>query len=233
MEFRLVYQGPLPAQGSSESRLKDKHAIRRQLHRQLRGLWDTHPFISRYTKAEVVEGRASTFTMPSLQHRGQFVRTTAYRDAETARIGAKYERCGFQFVPLIGGAFGEDAATACALDILFLRRDMPGGIIKQGDGGGDLDNRLKVLFDALRMPHNCDEVRKAPPAEANEKPFFVLLEDDSLITEVKVVTDRLLTELRPDEVTNDVHLIIHVRTMAIGSEFADIGFRRATPPPRI
>ena len=40
MEFRLVYEGPLPAQGA---RSEHKWAIRRALHPQLAELWRQHP----------------------------------------------------------------------------------------------------------------------------------------------------------------------------------------------
>jgi hypothetical protein len=45
--------------------------------------------------------------------------------------------------------------TKCALDILFLRRDNPGNLIASG---GDIDNRLKVLFDGLRMPEPMSDL---------------------------------------------------------------------------
>ena len=52
---------------------------------------------------------------------------------------------GNRFVPLVSKAGG----FTCSLDILFLRRDDPEGPI---ESGGDIDNRLKVLLDGLRMP---------------------------------------------------------------------------------
>lgn len=52
MEFRLIYKGSLPAQKSGRS--KEKHAIRKQLHWQLRDLWHNHNFLSRYTREMVV-----------------------------------------------------------------------------------------------------------------------------------------------------------------------------------
>src|SRR5687767_2319015 len=88
-------------------------------------------------------------------------------------MGVRHERCGQRYVPLVNSSYG----IACALDILFLRRDQPGNLIRPG---GDLDNRVKVLFDALRMPQNCDEVVKAEGEDPND-PIFVLLEDDNLI----------------------------------------------------
>ena len=103
---------------------------------------------------------------------------------DLANVGNQHARNGYEFIPLIGRSFG---ASACALDILFLRRDHPGNLIKSD---GDIDNRMKVLFDALRMPQNSSEV--CGPPERDETPLFCLLEDDRLITEVKVSTDRLL-----------------------------------------
>ncbi len=50
----------------------------------------------------------------------------------------------------------------CDLDILFLRRENPGHLVS---GGGDIDNRIKVLFDALRVPQDDNEVRSFPASE--------------------------------------------------------------------
>ena len=47
MEFRLVYEGPLPAQGA---RSEHKWAIRRQLHPQLESLWTQHPALQQGAK---------------------------------------------------------------------------------------------------------------------------------------------------------------------------------------
>jgi len=103
--------------------------------------------------------------------------------------------------------------VACALDILFLRREGPGSLIRSG---GDIDNRLKVLFDALRMPQTCDEVCGDSPTP-DEDPFFCLLEDDKLISKVAVETNWLLTPLADNEHINDVHLVIRVKTIVTGS----------------
>jgi hypothetical protein len=75
--------------------------------------------------------------------------------------------------------------------------------------GGDIDNRVKVLFDGLRMPKSAAEIGGFAP-EPDEDPFFCLLEDDSLITEVSVTTDRLLIPMVAGDRVNDVLLILHV-----------------------
>jgi hypothetical protein len=85
-------------------------------------------------------------------------------------------------------------------------------LIVKGADGGDIDNRIKVLFDGLRMPEHTPELGGVP-LEVDENPFFCLLEDDSLITSVTVTTDRLLLEKNAEEKPNDVHLIIHVTVL--------------------
>lgn len=110
--------------------------------------------------------------------------------------------------------------VACSLDILFLRRDGPGSLVRSG---GDIDNRIKVLFDALRMPQTCDEVCGDVPAK-DEAPFFVLLEDDKLITKVQVETNWLLTPAMEGERINDVQLIIRVKTVVAGSNKYESAF---------
>lgn len=122
-------------------------------------------------------------------------------------LADNYARCGYRFLPLIGSEAGDEA---CALDILFLRRDQPGDLVKHG---GDIDNRMKVLLDSLRMPEDCSEVCGDSPT-ADEDPFFCLLKDDRLVTELKIVTDRLLVPVATDERINDVYLVIHVRTIS-------------------
>ena len=83
----------------------------------------------------------------------------------------------------------------CRLHILMLRHGGKGGVLT------DIDNRLKTLFDALQIaqrpediPKNADGSR-LKPAEG-ETPFYVLLENDHLITAVSVETDTLLERVR-------------------------------------
>jgi hypothetical protein len=97
------------------------------------------------------------------------------------------------------------------LKITLLRPTAPGNIIQHG---GDIDNRLKTLFDALRCPA-VDEVPEAERPgihELAQNPnncFRCLLEDDALISSLSVRTDRLL-DVDPGEHPNEVVLIIHV-----------------------
>ena len=136
---------------------------------------------------------------------------------EHPEFADRYRRCGYRFLPLISDWF----TAACALDILFLRRDGPGSLVKSG---GDIDNRLKVLFDALRMPQTCDELCGDSPSP-DENPFYCLLEDDKLISKVQVETNWLLTPPSPTEHIHEVHLIVRVKTVVTGSSRYEAAFQ--------
>ena len=117
-------------------------------------------------------------------------------------MGALYERGGHHFVPLVE----KSLSLRVSIDILFLRRDQH-PLIKEG---GDIDNRLKTLFDAFRVPDNTAGMGGSP--HPDEDPFFVLLQDDSLVSEVRVITDNLLMlprQAAPN--SKDVFLVIDIR----------------------
>lgn len=91
---------------------------------------------------------------------------------------------GNDFVPIVRHGL----RTMCRLDILFLRKGEPPGKVYQG---GDIDNRIKTLFDGLRMPTKGDPL---PPEGANRAwPMRTLLENDDLITGFSVRSERLLS----------------------------------------
>lgn len=103
---------------------------------------------------------------------------------------------GRKFLPLIRNSL----ALQCALKIIFLRKEEPGKVYQ----GGDLDNRIKTLFDALSVP-NSDQIEED---SAVRDPIYCLLENDCLISGPSVETHRLLS--RPDSEIDEVRLIIEV-----------------------
>ncbi len=119
----------------------------------------------------------------------------------------------YKFAPLVC----ENLHLICELNITLLRPEAPGSVITQG---GDIDNRLKTLFDSLRMPKNKNEIPSKILVEDLDNPFFCLLEDDNLITKVNVATDRLLRE---NAGQNDVLLVIHVTTKAVRAIWGNMG----------
>lgn len=75
-----------------------------------------------------------------------------------------YRQNGYRFVPLVR----EDWSLMCSISILFLRRDFPGSVIQ----AGDIDNRIKTIIDALRIPKHAQElVGNETPLEG-EDPFL-------------------------------------------------------------
>ena len=98
-------------------------------------------------------------------------------------------------------------ALRCSFDIMLLRPEEKRFIFTQGD----IDGQLKTLFDALRMPGNLSKTGGMGPQD-DEDPFFCLLQDDRLISEVRITTDQLLLLPNQRELkANDAYAVIHVR----------------------
>lgn len=127
-----------------------------------------------------------------------------FTDAESKKLVGKVT-----YLPLVR----KSARLIAELDILLLRNEVPGRIIV---GGGDIDNRLKTLFDALRCPHTAEEAGSQLDADTE---IYTLLEDDSLITAVSVTTDRLLEKCNPEEAL----VIMRVSVIPINFPVGGIG----------
>ena len=89
---------------------------------------------------------------------------------------------------------------------------------------GDIDNRLKTIFDALRMPVSKEELGGYETPEADETPFYCLLTDDKLISRVSVETDTLLQPTSPQAGDNDARLIIAVKVKPVDVGWDNISF---------
>lgn len=198
MKFRLTYEGPLRAsQGEARNEQRvpgavHKHSIRKHFHRQLRHLWSTNKFLREHT----------VFASDYAPQPTPFDRKTMIplRDA----VAGLYHEFGYRFVPLVR----ESTSLLCSLDILFLRRDTPGNVIR----AGDLDNRIKTLIDALRRPRSQTELvgDDATPG-SDDDPFYCLLEDDSQVSRLVVETDTLLDPMTENNADpGNVRLVISV-----------------------
>jgi hypothetical protein len=186
MQFHLTYEGVLYGSGREGGRTDHKHELRRVFHRQLKRLWD-ETWLSEMKHGTYVNAPKTDPNLPM-------------RDG----LAQRYKRGNYCFVPLVR----EELALLCSLEILFLRPDLPGNLIKSAD----LDSRLKTLFDALTVPIDTGQLGKYQDPGDGEDPFYCLLEDDKLISHVAVETDRLLEPTRDglskNEATNDVRLVI-------------------------
>jgi hypothetical protein len=107
---------------------------------------------------------------------------------------------GITFAPLVT----TQAHTTAELRVTLLRPGPVGGLLQ----GGDIDNRLKTLFDALAVPPHANQIPAAVNVADAPRPFFSLLEDDRLVTMVEVRTEQLLEQV-DDGI---VDLTIQVRT---------------------
>lgn len=181
MEFRLTYAGPLLAH--KDTRQWRERTI--DIHNMRR---EFHKQLERLWQIHPVLLKSS--------------------DAYTgAQPGAEpvFNSEGFVFKPIVTESLG----LICKLEILILKDATPGNVLF------DIDNRLKTLFDALRMPIGPDElgaktaqgIQRPGPGET---PFYVLLQDDKLITHLAVTTDRLLEPVPNVPRDQAVRLVIDV-----------------------
>jgi hypothetical protein len=177
VEFYLLYSGELHSDGNRDQ----KHAIRKVFHSQLGRLWHTNQNLRQLA---VMEGMSCyARETAGIENPPQLSDDDAVEKG-LADIGRNWNRNGFNFVPLVT----KQHCLRCRLDILFLRMEERNYVLQ----GGDIDGRLKTLFDAIRPTKSRDELPTGAAPERGETPFFCLLEDDSLISEVRVVADQLL-----------------------------------------
>jgi hypothetical protein len=199
MKFTVTYDGPLPACGHN-TRTAEKWDIRKKLHPQLAQLWAENSIL------KGIQYRPNYSLDAYLKNRPDI---KPENFGEQAYVG-KLDYCGpitvqkLQCIPLVR----QSLDLACSLNILFLRKGEAGNVILES---GDIDNRLKTLFDGLKMPSRDDFGVKE--AQTSPNPLYTVLQSDALINDVAVRTDRLLT--KPDAGPLEVRLIIevHVKVM--------------------
>jgi hypothetical protein len=119
----------------------------------------------------------------------------------------------FQFAPLVS----ESIHMVAELNITMLRPGAPGDLVSHA---GDLDNRIKTLLDALRVPREATALPRGDAPSESETPFFCLLGDDRLVTHLNISTDSLL---EPVSNPSEVVLLLEVITRATRLTFANVG----------
>lgn len=174
MEFTLYYRGDLKAATGSKKRRDEKHTLRKEFHRQLRVLWQQMP----------LKDHRNFLKEQHTAVKGFGIDQEGFYEAEE-ELTLLQEVCGFQFAPTVSAKL----QMVADLKITLLRPEPPGQIVTQG---GDIDNRLKTLLDALKVPNQPDDLPYGAIPSEDERPFFCLLEDDNLVTSIDIKTDRLL-----------------------------------------
>ena len=207
MKFTLTYDGELPASTKSNNRATEKWLIRKALHPQLQELWGSSDILKSAYKNRLIPTTAA-FLLMEEHHSTRSPGTDRLAGPSLPHHKERLDLCGpipvgsRKFIPLVRDTF----ALRCALRIKFLRKEEPGALVYQG---GDMDNRLKTLFDALSVP-NEQQLIEDPDAP---DPLHCLVEDDRLITGLTIETQRLLS--RPNASINEVRLIIDVDVRVI------------------
>jgi hypothetical protein len=209
LEFRLTYQGLLLSDQDRHGRVeparaKHKQEIRKAFHPQLKRLWEVSPYLSARPEAPPARPGGRVLGRPDPQHTAD-------------QLAIRFARNGYRFVPLVL----RELELLCSVEILFLRAGDPGGVINRV---GDLDNRLKTLFDALTMPREASQLGPYLVPDSGEDPFFCLLEDDSVITKATVESDGLLEPISNPPNENDARIVITVRLRAGRVNASNIGF---------
>jgi len=219
MKFELLFDGDLVSSGKKHKHVEEKWDIRRAIEPQLKELWESHPALSGIGlsskpprispwiahddfESAIREAARALETPHEIRIKAGYA--TAQRLRSPILVGGK------QFLPLVR----KDLELACKLDITFLRKGKPGDLILPG---GDMDNRMKTLFDALSIPNEQD-LRGNPDHE----PFLCLLEDDSLIIEQHIKTGRLLRVSTASD--SAAHLLIEVSVNVMQITDLNIGF---------
>jgi hypothetical protein len=113
-----------------------------------------------------------------------------------------------EYVPLISTKLDLRAE----LEVVLFSTALPGGLLHSGD----IDNRLKTLFDALSIPTRQQAVGTDVEPDAR---LFCLAEDDRLITRIDVTNDRWLDAPNSRECL----AIVRVRPIAFRVTFANLG----------
>jgi hypothetical protein len=193
LKFRVTYAGQLKSKATGP----EKTDIRLKLSNQFRRLWHYHPVLKDLIYDPETDAEVTTYPE---KHGGKI--------PLWKKLSQIYENDGWKYVPLVS----DYLSLTAGIDILYLRPDIPGNILTQGD----IDNRLKTLFDALKKPgHSGSLGRPAPPPD--QQPVFVLLEDDRLVSSVSVETDRLLEyePVKGEDPNSYAHLIMTITVKAV------------------
>ncbi len=202
VEFHLLYSGPLHSNGDRT----EKHNIRKNFHYQLRHLWHTNRNLSlmaeRWGRIRYAEEDLPKFPDPNIAPPLSPEDAIAKGLLREAQV--RWNKNNFDFLPLVTSS----AVLRCRLEILFLRAEEKNFVLQ----GGDIDGRIKTLFDGLRMIRDGQEFPPHAAPDADERPFFCLLENDDLISEVAINTGRLLALPEKKAVDkHDVYLQITVQ----------------------
>ncbi|MCR9078487.1 MAG: hypothetical protein NXH78_05240 [Hyphomonadaceae bacterium] len=198
MRFSLVYHGPLSSGGNRKTGKQNEiQKIREHFSEQLEFLWRTNAALSELKKQAWAVSTNGLQFIPFLTQAIDYPKLAEEYPEDFTPLWGDIGVSDVNYRPLVRQTLN----LACALDVQFLRQEDPGALISQA---GDIDGRLKILLDALRMPTVAEQERAVP----TEKQVFCLMESDTLVSALNIETERLL--FPKTEYPNEVHLIVGV-----------------------
>jgi hypothetical protein len=190
MRFSLKYEGELKSTTDRNTRVKHKNRLRWHFSDQL----------------DELMMRGDFTRMP--RHESDVVKPIddkGFRIHSTKISGQDFEQVWY--IPVIDRTLN----ISCSLHVRIDRPERPGSLFERGgENGGDLDNRIKTLLDALRVPHNVNEARRSETRP--DLNFCVcLFDDDSMVTSLYIETRPSLRPLPRGhvELTIDVEIRAH------------------------
>ena len=196
MKFTLIYDGDLPSAGNKCKPIPASR-IRNELHHQLADLWDSHVVFRQLARtARTIPNPGAGYWVSAIKPIWSPTVLPDYNDPIPPLRPDQTDFCAPIQVPKVGSVIPivrKSLYLACAIDVLFLRHEEPFNLMLEG---GDLDGRIKTLFDALKMPDPKNEyIGDDPTAD----PLYVVLEDDALISDISVKSGRLLGNRTKDK----------------------------------
>jgi hypothetical protein len=147
---------------------------------------------------------------------GRRVLGRPYPEQTRDSLAERFSRFGYRFVPLAT----ESLDLFCSIEVLMLRPGSIGSLIQSGD----IDGRLKTIFDALKVPNEVSQLGKYTKPEDDEEPFYCLLEDDKLISKASVESDVLLEPVSEPPNRNDARVVISVKIRPAHMNTINFGF---------
>lgn len=180
MKFTLTYAGELPSTGNRSAKSPPQ---------KLPVIWAIRNEIA--TQLEGV-----FLTHPAINSAGSVNSRAAYNAIRNPVV-----RGGFRFLPLVR----PDLETVCDLKIKMLVNHEVGSVVTQA---GDLDNRIKTLLDALRMPKDNEFGGNCPVCD----PCPCLLHDDAMVVDLCVSQERWYSRVPQTEKDVQLHLEVSVKT---------------------
>lgn len=192
LRVSLEFAGIVPSGQKDNQQTGAKQTIRRDFSIQIAHLWQTDPMLH-----------------AALQHSGGYFADAQLQDKKVANISPweafwRVPTCGY----LASAIVTRQNGLLCELDVELWRREAPGAILHSGGQTPDLDNRLKTLFDALRIPL-CDSDVPGNMWGSGQEELDCLLEDDGLISKLTIDTKKWSRPPAANENPDAVKIIVN------------------------